>query len=153
MKTALLAGSGVDAVAVLPFTPDFSRQTAEEFIARLAATTTLREMWIGADFALGYRRGGTPERLAELGHEHGYTTHTMERIRLHGTEMISATNIRRHVVAGHVGLAAKLLGRPYALVGTVVHGRNAGGRSATRPRTSTTRRSWSSPPSASTRLS
>ncbi|HEY8596791.1 MAG TPA: riboflavin kinase, partial [Thermomicrobiales bacterium] len=126
MKTALLAASGVDAVAVLPFSLDFSRQTAEEFIAQLVATTALRELWIGADFALGYRRGGTPERLTELGREHGYTTHTMERIRLQGTEMISATNIRRHIVAGNVGLAAKLLGRPYTLTGTVVHGAKRG---------------------------
>ena len=50
----------------------------------------------------------------------------MERIRLHGTEMISATNIRRHIIAGNVGLAAKLLGRPYALTGTVVHGAKRG---------------------------
>ena len=126
LKTALLAASGVDAVAILPFSLDFSRQTAEEFIAQLVATTALRELWIGADFALGYRRGGTPERLTELGREHGYTTHTMERIRLQGTEMISATNIRRHIVAGNVGLAAKLLGRPYALTGTVVHGAKRG---------------------------
>lgn len=126
MKTALLAASGVDAVAILPFTLDFSRQTAEEFIAHLAATTALQELWIGADFALGYRRGGTSERLTELGREHGYTTHTMDRIRLQGTEMISATNIRRHIVVGNVGLAAKLLGRPYALTGAVVHGAKRG---------------------------
>ena len=125
-KTALLAASGVDAVAVLPFTRDFSQQTAEAFIAHLVATTALRDLWIGADFALGYRRGGTPERLTQLGHEHGYQTHTMERIRLHGTEMISATNIRRHIAAGNVGLAAKLLGRPYTLTGTVVHGAKRG---------------------------
>lgn len=125
-KEELLAASGVDAVAILPFTHDFSRQTAEEFIARLVATTALRALWIGADFALGYRRGGTPERLAELGEQHGYSTHSMARIRLHGTEMISATNIRRHIVEGNVGLAAKLLGRPYTLTGTVVHGAKRG---------------------------
>ncbi len=125
-KERLLACSGVDAVAILPFSRAFSQQTAEEFIARLVAATELRELWIGADFALGHKRGGTAGRLAELGAEHGFTVHTMERIRLHGTEMISATNIRRHVLDGNVGLAARLLGRPYALVGTVVHGAKRG---------------------------
>lgn len=125
-KAALLAASGVDAVAVLPFSLEFSRQTAEDFVARLVATTQLKELWIGADFALGYKRLGTAARLAELGAEQGFTLHTMERIRLHGTEMISATNIRRHVIEGNVGLAAKLLGRPYALTGTVVHGAKRG---------------------------
>ncbi len=126
MKEALLATSGVDAVAILPFTTEFSRQTAEEFMAQLATTTNIRELWIGADFALGYRRGGTAARLTELGQEHGYNTHTMERIRLHGTEMISSSNIRRHILEGNVGLAASLLGRPYSLIGTVVHGAKRG---------------------------
>jgi riboflavin kinase/FMN adenylyltransferase len=125
-KRALLAASGVDVVAIFPFTMEFSRQTAEEFIARLVAATEMKELWIGADFALGYKRQGTAARLAELGQEHGFTVHTMERIRLHGTEMISATNIRRHISEGNVKLAASLLGRPYALVGTVVHGAKRG---------------------------
>jgi len=125
-KAALLAASGVDAVAILPFSAEFARQTAEEFIAVLAAATGLRALWIGADFALGHKRGGNADRLTELGQEAGFAVHTVERIRLHGTEMISATNIRRHIVAGNVALAAQLLGRPYALVGTVVHGAKRG---------------------------
>jgi riboflavin kinase / FMN adenylyltransferase len=125
-KEALLATSGVDAVAILPFSLDFSRQTAEEFIAELAAATQLRELWIGEDFALGYKRAGTATRLAELGREHGYAVHVVPRIRLHGTEMISATNIRRHIQEGNVRLAEELLGRPYALTGIVVHGAKRG---------------------------
>lgn len=126
MKEALLAASGVDAVAILPFSLEFSRQTAEDFIAQLAAATRVRELWIGEDFALGHRRAGTAARLAELGREHGYAVHALPRIRLHGTEMISSTNIRRHILDGNVGLAAQLLGRPYALTGVVVHGAKRG---------------------------
>src|SRR4051794_13018832 len=55
-KTELLAASGVDVVAILPFTLEFSRQKAEEFIARLVVATQMQELWIGADFALGYKR-------------------------------------------------------------------------------------------------
>ena len=125
-KAALLAASGVDTVAILPFSAAFARQTAEEFVAALVATTALRALWIGADFALGYKRGGNAARLTELGRASDFTVHAVERIRLHGTEMISATNIRRHIAAGNVALAAQLLGRPYALVGTVVHGAKRG---------------------------
>ena len=126
LKAELLAASGVDAVAILPFSLDFSRQTAEDFIAGLVAATGMRELWIGEDFALGYKRAGTATRLAELGREHGFTLDALPRIRLHGTEMISATNIRRHIVAGNVAMAAQLLGRPYALTGVVVHGAKRG---------------------------
>lgn len=121
-KEALLAASGVDAVAVLAFTTEFSRQLPEEFIGRLMATVRPRELWVGEDFVFGYKRSGTPERLAQLGAQHDFAVHRVPRIRLHGTEMISATNIRRHLSEGNVGLVAHLLGRPYTLSGTVVHG-------------------------------
>src|SRR5690348_17081006 len=126
MKAALLAVSGVDAVAILPFSLEFSRQTAEAFIARLVTSVRPRALWIGQDFALGYKRGGTPARLAELGQEHGFTVHAAPRIHLPGGEPISSSNIRQHLAAGNVALAAELLGRPYALTGTVVHGAKRG---------------------------
>lgn len=126
LKAELLATSGVDVVAILPFSLEFSRQTAEAFIARLVAATQLRELWIGEDFALGYQRAGNAARLTELGQEHGFAVRALPRIRLHGTEMISATNIRRHILDGNVALAGQLLGRPYSLVGTVVHGAKRG---------------------------
>jgi riboflavin kinase/FMN adenylyltransferase len=125
-KAALLAASGVDAVAVLPFTPEFSRWSPERFIATLAATARPRELWVGEDFVFGHRRSGTPERLAQLGREHGFAVHRVPRIRLHGTEMIGTTNIRRHILEGNVALAAHLLGRHYALHGIVVHGAKRG---------------------------
>lgn len=125
-KEALLAASGVDVVAVLRFTTEFSRQHPEEFIGRLVETARPRELWVGQDFVFGYKRSGTPERLAQLGAEHGFDVHRVPRIRLHDTEMISATNIRRHLSEGNVGLAAQLLGRPYTLSGTVVHGAKRG---------------------------
>ncbi|MFN8542407.1 MAG: riboflavin kinase, partial [Thermomicrobiales bacterium] len=62
----------------------------------------------------------------EQGQEQCYADHAMPRIRLHCTEMISATNIRRHILEGNVRLAAELLGRPYALTGVVVHGAKRG---------------------------
>ncbi len=128
-KRALLAASGVDAVAVLPFTLEFARWTPEEFVDRLVATARPRELWIGEDFALGHRRAGTPERLAELGRERGFTVHPVPRIGLpgpEGDEMISATNIRKYIAAGNVARAAQLLGRPYAFTGTVIHGAKRG---------------------------
>lgn len=126
LKAALLAASGVDAVAILPFSLEFSQQTAEAFVARLVTSVRPRALWIGQDFALGYKRGGTPARLAELGQEHGFTVHAAPRIHLPGGEPISSSNIRQHLAAGNVALAAELLGRPYALTGTVVHGAKRG---------------------------
>lgn len=125
-KAALLAHTGVDVVAVLAFTPEFSRQMPEEFIDRLMATARPRELWVGADFVFGYKRSGTPERLAELGATRGFVVHRVPRVPLPTGEPLSASDIRRALLAGDVGLAARLLGRPYALTGVVVHGARRG---------------------------
>lgn len=125
-KEELLALSGLDAVAVLPFTAAFSRQQPEEFIDALVAATALSELWIGEDFALGYRRAGTPARLTELGEERGFTVHTVPRVRLPTGESLASTGIRNAVMTGDVTLAARLLGRWFSFSGTVVHGAKRG---------------------------
>ena len=125
-KERLLVASGLDAVAILPFTPEFSRLMPEEFVARLVATARPREVWIGEDFHFGYKRTGTPERLAQLGAEHGFAVNRVPRIRTDDGEMIASSQIRRHLLEGGVGRAARLLGRPYALTGIVVHGAHRG---------------------------
>lgn len=125
-KEALLARTGLDVVAVLPFTVQFSRQQPEEFIDALVAATQLRELWIGEDFALGYRRAGTPTRLTQLGAERGFTVHTVPRIRLPTGETLASTAIRRAVQTGDVALAARLLGRWFRSRGVVLHGAKRG---------------------------
>jgi riboflavin kinase/FMN adenylyltransferase len=125
-KAALLAASGVDAVAIVAFTPEFSRQLPEEFVARLLDTVRPRELWVGEDFVFGYKRSGTPERLAQLGRQHGFAVHRVPRLHLPGGEMISATGIRDRLLQGDATLARRLLGRPYALEGIVVHGAHRG---------------------------
>lgn len=125
-KAALLAATGLDVVAVLPFTLEFSRQLPEEFVDRLVATVQPRELWVGEDFAFGYRRSGTPERLAELGATRGFVVHRVARIQRDGGATISSTAIRQALLGGDVALATELLGRPYALDGVVVHGAKRG---------------------------
>lgn len=125
-KVALLAASGVDAVAVLAFTPDFSRQLPEEFVAHLLATVRPRELWVGEDFVFGYRRSGTPERLAQLGEQHRFVVHRVPRIRLPDGGMIGSTPIRQLLHVGKVRLAQQLLGQPYRLTSVVVHGAKRG---------------------------
>lgn len=125
-KVELLARTGLDVVAVLPFTADFSRQQPEEFIAELVRATRLGELWIGEDFALGYRRAGTPQRLAALGRERGFDVKSVARITLATGETIGSTEVRNAVQAGDVKLAARLLGRRFRFGGTVVHGAKRG---------------------------
>src|SRR5204862_69951 len=91
----------------------------------LARMARLRLLVIGPDFALGRGRVGNAERLAAIGAERGFTLEVVPA-RLDGNEVISSTRIRRLVQRGDVREAARLLGRPPAVAGSVVTGDGRG---------------------------
>jgi len=125
----LIAALGVDAIIVQPFTRATADTSARDFIAAVVRAVQPVEVWVGDDFALGRGREGTTDALRELGAAFGFTLHVLPRLHFGDTpegEMISSTNIRRHLLAGDVTAAARLLGRPFALTGPVVHGAKNG---------------------------
>jgi riboflavin kinase / FMN adenylyltransferase len=124
-RLALLKSLGVSEVAVLEFTPALSRLSPEEFIDLLLARFKLRQLWIGSDFALGRNRSGSPERLAEIGREKGFTVHQFPPVVIEG-QAVSSSRIRQALAGGHVEEAGRLLGRLYKLTGTVVEGDHRG---------------------------
>jgi riboflavin kinase/FMN adenylyltransferase len=85
----------------------------------------MRELWIGHDFALGYRREGNAEFLARLGESRGFTVRSVDPI-TNGGELISSSAIRTVLKQGDVAHAARLLGRPFRLSGRVVPGDGRG---------------------------
>jgi riboflavin kinase/FMN adenylyltransferase len=99
--------------------------SAREFMSRLKTHLGLSYLLIGYDFALGKNREGNAQRLTELGRELGYATEVMPAVS-DESGVISSTEIRKLVSVGSVDAAANLLGRPYALSGTVVHGDGRG---------------------------
>jgi riboflavin kinase/FMN adenylyltransferase len=124
-KLVQLNQTGVDLLIELPFTPETAQVRATEFIDQVLHHLRLRELWIGHDFALGYRREGNAEFLAKLGQTHGFTVHAVDPLTNDG-EIISSSNIRAALREGEVAHAAKLLGRPFRLSGKVVPGDGRG---------------------------
>jgi len=125
----LIAALGVDAIIVQPFTRVTADTSAHDFITAVVRAVRPVEVWVGDDFALGRGREGTTDALHELGTAFGFTLHVLPRIRFGDDpagEMISSTNIRRHLLGGDVTTAAQLLGRPFPLTGPVVHGAKNG---------------------------
>jgi len=125
-KMAILAQSGLDYVAFLPFTWTLSRYTPEEFI-RLVLLDRFRvaELVIGHDHGFGRSRSGSIDTARRLGTELGFDVDVVEAVTA-GDETISSTKIRKAVAAGDVGRAARGLGRPYSFRGPVVHGMGRG---------------------------
>lgn len=124
-KLELLAQTGLDETVVVPFTQELSRIEAPDFIAWLRRYLPFVEMWEGAGFALGHGRTGNTDVLARLGEEVGYKLHIAPLMEM-GGDVVSSTRVREAVAAGDVEKAARLLARPYAVPGVVVHGSKRG---------------------------
>lgn len=126
-RAELIAGLGVDAVLVLPFTLEFSRLAPEEFVKRVLADRLRAAAVVeGADFRFGHRAAGDVRTLAELGTRYGFEVEVVELVAAE-QETFSSTNVRAHVLAGDVAGAARMLGRPHRVEGVVVRGARRGG--------------------------
>ncbi len=130
-KKELIAATGLDALVCLPFTKAFADIPARAFIQDLLVDRIgMRAIIVGRDYSFGRRREGDIELLEALGEELGYDVAVADWITAsHGSNnRISSTRIRELVMAGALTEARQLLGRHYQIRGTVVAGRNRGGK-------------------------
>lgn len=127
-KLQLIAASGIDVTVVVPFSRQFARITATEFVSDLlVGKLGARAIVVGYDYRFGRGREGDITFLENLGKELGFEVEAVSAIEIDGT-MVSSTLIRQCIQAGELVEARRLLGRPYEISGTVVRGRNRGGR-------------------------
>ena len=125
-KVEGLRAFGVDGVGLVRFDRRLSAMSAEDFVRRaLVERLQAQEVWIGPEFRFGHGRGGDIALLQRMGQSLGFTAGEIEPVHLHG-ERISATRIRELLTAGQFVQATDLLGRPYAIGGRVVRGRQLG---------------------------
>ena len=117
---------GADGVGLLRFDAKLSAMTAEDFVRRLLVQRlAAREVWIGPEFRFGHKRGGDLPLLQAMGKELGFSAGEIEPVQALG-ERVSSTRIREALRAGDVLQAENLLGRPYAIGGRVVRGKQLG---------------------------
>jgi len=130
-KKELIARTGVDVLICIPFDRAFAAISAREFVADLLVRRIgMRAVVVGQDYAFGRHREGNIHLLRALGEELGFTVHVTDWIHAASVdgERISSTRIRELVAAGQVVEAGRMLGRRYQIRGTVVAGRNRGGK-------------------------
>lgn len=124
-RAGLLGDAGAAAVAVLRFTPELAALPPEAFAGRLAAAGDVRDVVVGEDFQFGHDRSGDVDVLRELGTRLGFRVDIAPPVTMDG-RVVSSTRIRNALLAGDVRDAARLLGRRYAVRGTVAHGDKRG---------------------------
>jgi len=127
-RIKLLAATGMDAVAVLPFDEALARLTAREFARSiLVEALSIRSVHEGRNFRFGRQAEAGVEDLKELGAEFGFALHLHEAARTHGME-VSSSATRALVAQGDVRRARWMLGRPFAVRSTPARGRGIGTR-------------------------
>jgi riboflavin kinase/FMN adenylyltransferase len=125
-RAELLAGLGVDAVWMLPFTAEFSRLGPDEFVrAVLVDRLHAARVIVGENFRFGHRAAGDVALLAELGEKYDFTAEGVPLLAVDGV-LISSSEIRERLAAGDAAGAARDLGRPHRVEGVVVRGQQRG---------------------------
>jgi riboflavin kinase/FMN adenylyltransferase len=129
-KAELVAELGVDAMCVLPFTPEFMRLSPETFTHTvLVEHLHAAQVVVGENFTYGHRASGTVETLRTEGRRFGFAVEGIplaEDASDDGEVTISSTYVRACVAAGDMVSAARALGRPHRVDGVVVRGHRRG---------------------------
>jgi riboflavin kinase/FMN adenylyltransferase len=125
-KARLLAGLGIDALAVLPFDRTLAETSADAFETDLLVDWLgAAEVIVGRDFHYGARRGGHVETLRQAGRAKGFGVVQVEALdSASGT--ISSSAIRQALVAGDLDEANGQLGHAWFISATVIHGEKRG---------------------------
>lgn len=126
-RARLLEAFGVDALVVLPFDAALAALSPEEFFQHvLIDRLHLKGVTSGYDFTFGKARSGTTETLRQLAAANGMESAVVAPVRTESDEIVSSTLIRAKLAEGEVGAAARLLGRWWAIEGTVEGGDQRG---------------------------
>jgi riboflavin kinase / FMN adenylyltransferase len=122
-KVELVAELGVQELVVIPFDDRFALQTAKDFIDHvLVNALQAQRVSIGENFRFGHGASGRPDLLIA---DARFETRVVTLVEAEG-EIVSSSHIRALVAAGEVEQAARFLGAPFQLRGTVVRGDQRG---------------------------
>ncbi|MFZ3361687.1 MAG: riboflavin biosynthesis protein RibF, partial [Xanthobacteraceae bacterium] len=125
-KLRLLAATGLNGAIVLNFDDALASLTAEEFVARiLVERFAVGGAAIGFNFQFGANRSGSPDFLKAEGERYGFAVDVVPPLQDRGRP-VSSQPIREALAAGRLDEAAELLGYPWFLSGTVLHGDKRG---------------------------
>ncbi len=120
-----LRESGIQKVVVIPFDRAFSEKDPGQFLDWLRKLGDLKGIVVGKDFRFGKGAAGDIDFLKRAGKERGFQVRPVAPVLFHG-KIISSSRIRESLAAGRPDQARAMLGRPYVIEGTVVHGKHVG---------------------------
>lgn len=125
-KQSLLEELGIDVLVIHPFSREFSRQSADEFIRDILVNRfQTAHLIIGYDHRFGRNREATVEDLISAGDTYGFSVEKIEAQDIASVN-VSSTKIRTALEEGDLEKAALFLNRPFKISGKVVKGHGIG---------------------------
>lgn len=117
---------GVDYMIECPFVPEIIQMEPETFVEEILVNQLqVKYVAVGPDFRFGHERRGSVSLLKKLASVYDYEVEVFEKERLED-KVISSTYVRHMLETGEMETVKKLLGYPYYVSGTVVHGHAIG---------------------------
>ncbi|WP_026837200.1 bifunctional riboflavin kinase/FAD synthetase [Gillisia sp. JM1] len=125
-RKKILANSGIDHLIIHPFTHQFSRLSAREFVRDiLVQKLKAKKIIIGYDHRFGRNRTADINTLKEFGKEYNFEVEEIGKQEIEDVA-VSSTKIRKALMEGKVEKANRYLQQPFMLTGTVVKGKGLG---------------------------
>ncbi len=125
-KVCAFAAYGIDRFVCAKFDEQLRSMEPETFIENvLAGALGVKHIIVGHDFKFGRNLRGDFAMLLEAGARLGFEVREMSAYVLDG-ERVSSSGVRDRLARGELDAAARLLGRPYSMMGKVVHGGKLG---------------------------
>jgi riboflavin kinase / FMN adenylyltransferase len=125
-KLRVIESLGVDCLLLIHFDRKFSEQSGEEFVRGLARDFgQIQSLCVGNAFTFGHKRAGNVALLKAMGAELHFSVHGMAAVSL-DEKTVSSTLIRERIASGDLDATGQMLGRDWALAGTVVRGDRLG---------------------------
>lgn len=125
-KKHLIGSHGIEKLVIIPFTPDFSKLSALDFIKNyLIGQFSMKYFLVGYNHHFGNDRLGDINVLKQYGKELGFEVEKAGPVEI-GDEKISSTKIRQALLDGNVELANSYLGYTFFLNGIVSRGQMLG---------------------------
>ena len=126
-RAQLLEKTGLDYLIIHPFSKEFSRTTALEFVRDLLVNQlNISKLIIGYDHHFGKNREGNITQLTEYSHLYDFKVEEIPAQDIDSVS-VSSTKVRRALHAGNLKTANNYLGYNFMLNGTVVNGKKLGG--------------------------
>ena len=125
-KDRLLSDLHVERIIHVSFDDALRRTDAEDFVSSVLPAIGVKQLFAGADFAFGRGRGGQIDTINDYGAAVGIKAYSVPLLQDDNSVVISSSRIRAALQAGDPSAAAAMLGRDWAVTGTVITGDQRG---------------------------